>query len=110
MGVQLEQWRWAEQLVEAALELEVRAASVEEAGAEQQVHWAEAEWEVASWTQLGVSLEEQHLKEVVRRKVGQLKGDPEGDQGLWPGKLAPVVVLQDGCLEWAVEPRDEPLG
>lgn len=75
MGVRLEQWRWAEQLVEAALELEVRAASVEEAGAEQQVHWAEAEWEVASWTQPGVSLEEQHLKEVVRRKVGQLKGD-----------------------------------
>lgn len=91
-----------ERLVEAAVELGARAARERAAGIERLGRWAEQ-------TPLRVWLEPQVLEEVLTGE-GHWEEDPKEDPVAWPGQGAPVVVLLDVCLEWALEPQDEPQG
>lgn len=94
-----------EQLVEAAVELGATAAGERAAGIERPGRWAEAEQ-----MQQRVWLEPQVLEGEVLMGEGHWEEDPKADPVVWPGQGAPVVVPLDVCLEWAVEPRDEPQG
>lgn len=76
----------------------MKAAAERAAGIERLGRWAEAEQ-----TQLRAWLEPQVLT-----GEGQWEEDPKEDPVAWPGQGAPVVVPLDVCLEWAVEPQDEP--
>lgn len=112
-GQQQQSWWLVEQLVEAAVELGARAAWAQAAGTEGPGHWAEAVG--ARQMQQRVWLELQVLEEVVPtaevlKGEGHWEEDPGAGPAVWPGQVAQVGVLLDGCLEWAVEPQDEPQG